>query len=151
MIEADFRAMLPGPQSGGGPESDGAEAIRPWNWRALDPVACEFAFDELVGWVDWLVGRYDIADQLPACWANHGWAVEELSALYFSWLSAYEDPESRAEAALDWHESFERARERVRDWDRYGCTAGTHRSGPSHLDALRRAGRMGSPAPGSQA
>ena len=148
MNEAEFRGMLPGPGAAEGPAADGDERVRPWNWRVLDPVAAEFAFDELAGWVSWMAERYDVADQLPECWAEHGWAVEELSALYTSWRGAYEDPEASAEAGLDWHESFERARDRLRDWDRYGCTAGTHRSGPSHLDALQRAGRAASPEAG---
>ena len=143
MNEDEFRQALAG-RPPGTPEADLDQADRAWNWRTLDSAAAEFALDELVGWVGWLAARYDIADQLPACWADHGWAVEELSALYFAWIGAYDDPDARPEAALDWQESFDRARSRWRDWDRYGCAAGSHRSGPQHLDALRRAGRASS-------
>lgn len=138
MNEAEFRRAL-GRSMGEGPEADPAQEDRAWNWRTLDAVAAEFALDELAGWVDWLATRYDIADQIPGCWAAHGWAVEELSALYFAWLAAYDDPDARAEGPLDWAESFDRARARLREWDRYGCASGIHRAGPQHLEALRRA------------
>lgn len=122
------------------------ERPRAWDWRELSPVQAEVAMEELAHWVRWVVGRYDMADQLPCCWADHGWAVEELGALYAAWRGAYQDPDASSDA-LDWHEAFDRARERLREWDRYGCGTGVHRTGPAHLEILHKVGDGSSPPP----
>jgi hypothetical protein len=85
------------------------------------------ALDELTEWVHWLWGRYPITRKLiPDCWAEHGWAVEELSALHVGWLVCFDEQDSGL-GPLQWHERFHQARERLRSWDGTCGTTGNHR------------------------
>jgi hypothetical protein len=51
---------------------------------------------ELVEWVRWLVGHYEMTAVLPDCWPRHGALVEELAALYVAWQTL------RDQAARRW-------------------------------------------------
>jgi len=99
----------------------------PWNWRGLDSGGAGDLWDELVAWVCWLVRRYGLSEEVPACWWAHGAMVEELTALRAAWVAAFEEPSATMDAPLGWHERFAAARARLAGWDRLGCRRGTHR------------------------
>jgi len=48
----------------------------------------ETAAAELIGWVDWLRGHYQLADRLPDSWRSEPAIVAELSALRHAWLGS---------------------------------------------------------------
>jgi hypothetical protein len=103
--------------------------VPPWTWRNLDANGAGEAWKTLSGFVDWLVGRYDLGDLVPACWWCHGAVTEELTALWTSWIVAYLDPEAEPDAPLIWHERFAGCRSRISEWDRMGCAQRGHRAG----------------------
>jgi len=82
--------------------------------------------------VEFLDARYAwTADQLiPACWAEHGALVEELTTLYWSRLTAFEGPKPAVDLAQAWHhQTLPGFYQRVRGWlgDQGGaCRAGPH-------------------------
>jgi hypothetical protein len=95
-------------------------------WRTLTPTEAAHAWDSLTGWVDWLVDRYSLDDTLPGCWYRHGPMVDELDALRASWVAAYLEPAARPTDSAYWLDLLHRTLDRIVDWDRYGCAAGTH-------------------------
>ena len=100
----------------------------PWplTWRDLDRDAAAKAWAWLIDWVGWLVDRYELAEEIPACWYRHPAQVEELTALAAAWHTAY-DENARGDEPLLWHERFARARARLRDWDETTrCRNGQH-------------------------
>lgn len=101
--------------------------FRPVEWDSLDRAQARDEWDRLIGFVDWLVGRYGVAETVPPCWYRHPAIVEELSALHAAWLGAYLDPHAPADAGVAWHDSLERVLQRLREWDRTGCAGGSHR------------------------
>jgi len=101
--------------------------FRAVDWDSLDRVQAREEWERLLGFVDWLVDRYGIAETVPACWYRHTSMLEELSALHAAWLGAYLDPHALADAGVVWHDSLERVLLRLREWDRTGCAGGTHR------------------------
>jgi hypothetical protein len=106
----------------------------PWplRWRELDRDDAAHAWAWLIDWVGWLVDRYELAEEIPACWYRHPAQVEELTALAAAWHTAY-DESARGDEPLLWHERFTRARARLRDWDDYTrCRNGKHTD--HHLD-----------------
>jgi hypothetical protein len=112
-----------------------AATERPVNWAALDATHAAEQWSLLVDWCDWLRDRYQLQEQLPACWYAHGPLVEEVSALRTAWVGAYLDPQARLDEPARWHEQLHSTLERLRDWDRLGCADGTHRSDqPLHDD-----------------
>jgi hypothetical protein len=137
--DVDYLTVLlePGPPSG--PPAPGvvplpssATAVPPQRptaarvWHSLTGAEAADAWTALTTWVDWLTARYQLDDTLPACWYGHGAIVDELDALRAAWTGAYLNPNAAADAAANWLELFARTVARVRDWDRYGCAAGTH-------------------------
>jgi hypothetical protein len=100
-------------------------------WRSLPPADAAVELERLAEWVDWLQERYAAAgDWLRPCWWRHGFVVEELAALRTAWLGVYEsDNATTATAALQWHESAERCRDRIRRAIATGpgCTTVTHK------------------------
>jgi len=105
------------------------EDVAPWTWRELDADGALATWTALSAFVDWLVGRYDLADTIPRCWYRHGAFTEELTALWASWTAAYLDAEAAPDAPILWHERFAACRERLAAWDRLGCAARGHREG----------------------
>jgi hypothetical protein len=95
-------------------------------WHSLTGAEAAAAWTALTTWVDWLTARYQLDDTLPACWYTHGAIVDELDALRAAWTGAYLNPNAAADAAASWLELLARTAARIRDWDRYGCAAGTH-------------------------
>lgn len=104
--------------------STSSEAV---DWHTLHADQLRQAWDQLTCWVDWLTERYLLEQTVPACWYRHGPLVEELSALRAAWLGAYTGRPAAGDPAA-WHDQFERTLARIRDWDKAGCAAGTHRS-----------------------
>ncbi|MCM4083904.1 hypothetical protein [Paractinoplanes hotanensis] len=106
----------------------------PWplRWTELNRDAAAQAWAWLIDWVGWAVDRYQLAEEIPACWYQHPPLIEELTALAAAWHTAYDDT-APADGPLLWHERFARARLRLRDWDDYTrCRNGTHTD--RHLD-----------------
>jgi hypothetical protein len=95
-------------------------------WHDLKPTEAAKAWTALTSWVDWLVVRYQLDDNLPDCWYRHGAIVAELDALRAAWNGAYLDAAARPADGAYWHELLNRAMTRIHEWDRYGCAAGTH-------------------------
>lgn len=106
--------------------------IRPgrWCWREARPIAVDKLWEELTDWVDWLIGRYGLDEVLPPCWMRHGAMVEELTALYAGWHTAYMDIDARGFDPLAWHEALDRTVRRVKEWNRQGCRSDAHREDP---------------------
>src|SRR5207302_5493362 len=104
-----------------------SENTTPWNWRGLDNEQAGDLWDELMAWVSWLVRRYALSEEIPACWWAHGAMVEELTALRAAWLAAFEEPTATMEDPLTWHQNFAETLLRLAGWDRMGCRRGTHR------------------------
>lgn len=100
---------------------------RPVNWAALNVNEAAEQWSLLVDWTDWLRDRYQLHESLPACWYAHGSLIEEVSALRTAWLGAMLDPQARLDDPARWHELLDRTLERIREWDRGGCSDGTHR------------------------
>jgi hypothetical protein len=97
------------------------------SWQAMSPARAGDAWTALIEWVDDLVDRYALDENIPICWYAHGAMVEELHALHIAWLGAYAGrPSQPSERAL-WHELLSRTLIRIREWNRHGCAAGTHR------------------------
>jgi hypothetical protein len=83
----------------------------------------------LAKWVDELQMQYAAAgDWLVPCWWQHGFAVNELTALWTAWLGV--NPSDEPSSALDWHEAAEKCRVRIRQsiGDGPGCTPVEHYS-----------------------
>jgi hypothetical protein len=100
---------------------------RPCNWAALDAEQAGEQWSLLVDWCDWLRDRYQLHEQIPACWYAHAPLCEELSALRTAWIGSYLDPQGRLDEPLRWHEQLHSTVERLRGWDRRGCADGVHR------------------------
>ncbi|NMR19189.1 hypothetical protein [Cellulomonas fimi] len=82
---------------------------------------------EVGEWVDWIRWRYTLDHRtIPTCWPQHGALIEELSALYTAWQTAYTNPDGTA--PLLWMNHFHAARERLTQWvARTGCRPSEHR------------------------
>lgn len=85
------------------------------------------ALADLSIWMEWLIDRFELDHRvIPTCWQQHGPIIEELSALFTAWQSAYLDDASEP---LRWMAAFAATRERLTDWTlRTGCRAQHHRS-----------------------
>ena len=108
----------------------------PWplTFRHMNQPDATTAWEWLIDWVDWFVTRYQLAEELPACWPYHGSLIEELAALAAGWYAAY-DNKAAADAPIVWHERLARARTRLRDWDdSTRCRNGTHTPRRLELD-----------------
>ena len=98
----------------------------------MGPSVAEAMWKALEGFVVFLDSRYAwTADQLlPACWAEHGAIVEELTTLYWARVNAFEGPKPMAELAQAWHhQTLPGFYQRLRLWlgDRgLECRAGQH-------------------------
>lgn len=116
----------------GNPPMVGAGPPWPWDWAHMSFDAAEEMWATLSSFVDFLDTRYAwTADQLlPACWAEHGALVEELTTLYWSRLTAFEGPTPSVDLAQAWHNhTLPGFYQRLRFWlgDQGGaCRAGQH-------------------------
>ena len=115
-----------------GPRKASSSIPWPLRWADLDRDAAAQVWAWLIDWVGWAIDRYQLAEEVPACWYQHPPLIEELTGLAAAWHTAYDDA-APADGPLLWHERFARARLRLRDWDDYtGCRNGTHSD--RHLD-----------------
>jgi hypothetical protein len=96
---------------------------------------------DLGQWVTWLERRYSLTDVIPDCWAAHPALLEELLALYVAWTDAYGQLDASGTAPIKWHESFAQCRERLREWNRWGCGPDSHRHDPDPEPSYRGARR----------
>ena len=113
----------------------GGERVMPWplRWRDLHRQAAAETWAWLIDWVGWFVDRYQVAEEIPACWPQHPPLVEELTALAAAWHSCYDD-NAHPDGPLLWHERLARSRDRLRGWDDYTrCRNGTHTTRPHDL------------------
>jgi hypothetical protein len=104
-----------------------------WCWRNARTITVEALWEELTEWVDWLITRYCLDELIPPCWIRHGAMVEEFTALYAGWYTAYLDIDARGFDPLAWHEALARTMHRVREWNRQGCRSDAHREDPAAL------------------
>lgn len=104
-----------------------------WCWRNARAVTVDALWEELRAWVDWLITRYVLDEQIPPCWSRHGAMIEEFTALYAGWYTAYLDIDARGFDPLAWHEALARTLSRVREWNRQGCRSDAHREDPAPL------------------
>ena len=113
------------------------------SWQAMPADRAAGAWTALIEWVDELVDRYALDETIPACWYAHGAMVEELHALHAAWLAAYTGRTTQSPDRAIWHELLARTLTRIREWDRHGCTGGTHRPdepiGPTEAQRTTRA------------
>jgi hypothetical protein len=97
------------------------------SWQAMSPARAGDVWRALIEWVDDLVDRYALDETIPICWYAHGAMVEELHALHIAWLGAYTGRAGQPTDRALWQELLARTLTRLRDWNRHGCAAGTHR------------------------
>ena len=97
------------------------------SWQAMSPARASDAWRALIEWVDDLVHRYALDETIPICWYAHGAMVEELHALHIAWLGAYTGRAGQPTDRALWQELLARTLSRLREWNRHGCAAGTHR------------------------
>jgi len=98
-------------------------------WPRLDDAHALETLEELTDWVQWLTNRFTLDHRtVPHCWDQHGPIIEELSALYTAWQTAYAQT-ADGDAPLAWMNQFAAARHRLADWvARTGCRPGEHRA-----------------------
>jgi hypothetical protein len=78
-----------------------------WAWRHATRDQAEWLWTGLVPWVRWATDRYPTAlRDLPPCWHLHGDAVEELTALWASWLAAYHGSDQPRDDPTHWHDRW---------------------------------------------
>ena len=101
---------------------------QPICWPTLSAEDETAMLDQLTDWVDWATWRYTLDHRvIPACWPQHGALLEELSALYTAWQTAY-NVAAGGDAPLVWIEHFAAARTRLTEWTaRAGCRPDEHR------------------------
>lgn len=101
----------------------------PYCWRHVSAAEARGLWVRLREWVDWVNGRYFVSswESIRPCWFRHPAAVEELTALWAAWESAYRAPdegEGFSDAALWWHEKLHAVVHRLWDEQFAECKAG---------------------------
>lgn len=86
-------------------------AYVPYCWRYVSAAEARGLWIRLREWVDWVNVRYfgSSWESIRPCWFRHPAAVEELTALWAAWESAYratDDGDGFSDAALWWHEKL---------------------------------------------
>ncbi|MDO5498636.1 MAG: hypothetical protein Q4F67_03030 [Propionibacteriaceae bacterium] len=93
------------------------QTLRPAKQREKDwvPVAwtdraSREEWSELVAWVDWLRGTYDVTDvrAIPPCWPAHRGLANDLSALHQAWIGAQRADHDKKDhqALIHWHDRW---------------------------------------------
>lgn len=78
-----------------------------WVWEHATADQASWLWAGLGPWVRWLTERYPTQMRdLPPCWHTHGDAVEELTALWASWLSAYHGQDQPRDDMIYWHDRW---------------------------------------------
>lgn len=84
-----------------------SSAGQAWCWRTAGPRTRETLWTELTDWVDhWLRHRYPLAKKIPPCWGRHPEVVEELTALWLAWQSAYTQADAPLTGPADFHDRW---------------------------------------------
>lgn len=101
----------------------------PYCWRHVSAAEARGLWVRLREWVDWVNARYFSSswESIRPCWFRHPAAVEELTALWAAWESAYRAPdegEGFSDAALWWHEKLHAVVHRLWDEQFAECKAG---------------------------
>lgn len=101
----------------------------PYCWRYVSAAEARGLWVRLREWVDWVNARYFSSswESIRPCWFRHPAAVEELTALWAAWESAYRAPdegEGFSDAALWWHEKLHAVVHRLWDEQFAECKAG---------------------------
>ena len=101
----------------------------PYCWRHVSATEARGLWVRLREWVDWVNGRYFASswESIRPCWFRHPAAVEELTALWAAWESAYraaDNGEGFSDAALWWHEKLHAVVHRLWDEQFAECKAG---------------------------
>lgn len=101
----------------------------PYCWWHVSAAEARGLWVRLREWVDWVNGRYFSSswESIRPCWFRHPAAVEELTALWAAWESAYRAPdegEGFSDAALWWHEKLHAVVHRLWDEQFAECKAG---------------------------
>ena len=101
----------------------------PYCWRRVSAAEARGLWVRLREWVDWVNGRYfaSSGESIRLCWFRHPAAVEELTALWAAWESAYrasDEGEGFSDAALWWHEKLHAVVHRLWDEQFAECKAG---------------------------
>lgn len=101
----------------------------PYCWRYVSAAEARGLWVRLREWVDWVNGRYFSSswESIRPCWFRHPAAVEELTALWAAWESAYratDEGEGFSDAALWWHEKLHAVVHRLWDEQFAECKAG---------------------------
>ena len=109
--------------------SDEPVAYVPYCWRYVSGAEARGLWVRLREWVDWVNGRYFASswESIRPCWFRHPAAVEELTALWAAWESAYrasDEGEGFSDAALWWHEKLHAVVHRLWDEQFAECKAG---------------------------
>lgn len=105
-------------------------AYVPYCWRYVSAAEARGLWIRLREWVDWVNVRYFASswESIRPCWFRHPAAVEELTALWAAWESAYRAPDDGGEgfsdAALWWHEKLHTVVLRLWDKQFAECKAG---------------------------
>lgn len=104
-------------------------AYVPYCWRHVSAAEARGLWIRLREWVDWVNGRYFSSswESIRPCWFRHPAAVEELTALWAAWESAYratDDGDGFSDAALWWHEKLHTVVLRLWDKQFAECKAG---------------------------
>lgn len=101
----------------------------PYCWRHVSAAEARGLWVRLREWVDWVNARYFASswESIRPCWFRHPAAVEELTALWAAWESAYratDEGEGFSDAALWWHEKLHAVVHRLWDEQFAECKAG---------------------------
>lgn len=95
-------------------------------WRDMPDEDAAAAWDELRAFVEWIVTRYELTDNIiPPCWYRHGPLVEELSALRAAWDASFVVETDGGLGPIGWHERFALAQQRFKEHYRGECKRGS--------------------------
>lgn len=93
----------------------GEKLPHPVRWETLDGDEAARVWAEVWAFARWLDGRYDFdRTVLPECWMAHGFAVEEVTALWTARQAAFH-PDAGGDQPLWWHEALARLVDRLRE------------------------------------
>lgn len=140
---ADLADLVARTAGGAGAGGDGEDDKWLPSWLLVeDPGEATARLVELAGWLDTVYLRYGDAE-LPACWAWHPDAVEELLILRELWFAAWRGKGRSWVAAADWHHKH-RTGVRDRLQRLTACSLAEHRpgraaGGPAPTAAMRSA------------
>lgn len=121
----------PVPVSSGDAQAPADEPVAyvPYCWKHVSASEARGLWVRLREWVDWVNARYFSSswESIRPCWFRHPAAVEELTALWAAWESAYrasDEGEGFSDAALWWHEKLHTVVHRLWDEQFAECKAG---------------------------